>query len=192
MAWAELIKEQMPNSDFASEFEKDVKRLEIITDRFSKIGSVPVLKPESLNETVHSAIDYLRRRSSSKISFVLSFEKTDIILPLSRSLFEWVLENICKNAMDAIADEGTISINIQQNKRNVYIDISDTGKGISKSKQKTIFKPGYTTKTRGWGLGLSLVKRIVENYHKGKIFVLSSEPGKGTTFRIILKNKMHS
>ena len=188
MAWAELIKTRLQDSEFADEFEKDVKRLEIITDRFSKIGSVPKLIPSSLSETIESSISYLKSRSSTNISFKIDCEDQNIIIPLSRNLFEWVIENLCKNAIDAISGKGSIQISVKRVNKKVVIDISDSGKGIAKSKFKTIFKPGYTTKTRGWGLGLSLAKRIIENYHSGKIFVLSSEIGKGTTFRIILKS----
>lgn len=189
LAWAELIKTKYDDTEFAEEFEKDVKRLEIITDRFSKIGSVPKLVETPLAEVIESSICYLRSRSSQKIEFVLDIQSPLISVPLSRNLFEWVIENLCKNAIDAISEKGTITISLKEQNKKVLIDVSDTGKGIPKSRQKTIFKPGYTTKTRGWGLGLSLAKRIVENYHAGKIFVLQSEPGKGTTFRIILRKK---
>jgi nitrogen-specific signal transduction histidine kinase len=188
MAWTELIKEKFNESDLVSELEKDVKRLEVITDRFSKIGSKPTLKPTNLTETIQFTLGYLKSRTSDKINFSFKCPKGDIFVPLSQSLFEWVIENLCKNAVDSIIDKGDITITLKTIKNKVYIDISDTGKGIQKSKFKTIFKPGYTTKSRGWGLGLSLAKRIVEIYHKGKIFVLNSEPGKGSTFRIILKS----
>ena len=187
MAWKELLREQLADKELVNEFEKDIHRLEIITDRFSKIGSKPTLKPSNLAEVVTSAVEYLRSRTSNKITFKFDIQHDDIIIPLSNALFEWVIENLCKNAVDSITDEGTISISIYKLKKKILIDISDTGKGIAKSKFKTVFKPGYTTKTRGWGLGLSLAKRIVENYHKGKIFVHSSELNKGTTFRIALK-----
>lgn len=190
MAWVELIKEKFNENEIVNELEKDIKRLEIITDRFSKIGSKPTLKPNNLVEVVQSAINYLESRTSEKIKFIINTPEIPIIVPLSRSLFEWVIENLCKNAVDAV-NEGTITISIKQQRQKVYIDVSDTGKGIPKSKFKTIFKPGYTTKARGWGLGLSLVKRIIENYHNGKIFVLNSEIDKGSTFRIILKNTTH-
>lgn len=187
MAWAELIKEKINENEIVNELEKDIKRLEIITDRFSKIGSKPTLKPNNLVEVIQSAINYLKSRTSEKIKFIIYTPEIPIIIPLSRSLFEWVIENLCKNAVDAV-NEGTITISVKQQKQKIFIDVSDTGKGIPKSKFNTIFKPGYTTKARGWGLGLSLVKRIIENYHKGKIFVLNSEIDKGSTFRIILKN----
>lgn len=188
LAWTELLKEKVPEKDLVLELEKDVKRLEIITDRFSKIGSRPTLKEVELIDVINSAIKYLKSRTSDKIELKIKTENSEIYIPLSRSLFEWVIENLCKNAIDAIQEKGEITISVKQIKGKVVIDISDTGKGISKSKYKTIFKPGFTTKTRGWGLGLSLAKRIIENYHHGKIFVLSSELGKGSTFRILLKN----
>ena len=187
MAWSELLKEQLHDTELVSELEKDVKRLETITDRFSKIGSKPTLKQANLTEVIKSAVSYLSSRTSEKILFKFNFSDESIELPLSKSLFEWVIENLCKNAVDAIQNEGIITISLKTIKRKYIIDITDTGKGIQKSKYKTVFKPGYTTKSRGWGLGLSLTKRIVENYHSGKIFVHDSELGKGTTFRIILK-----
>jgi signal transduction histidine kinase len=186
MAWSELIKEKDVDPALIHELEKDVKRLEIITDRFSKIGSNPTLKLANLAEVILSAVEYLQSRTSDKIKFNFNFPSEKIIVPLSNSLFEWVIENICKNAVDAISGQGEIGISLKSGKKKLFVDISDNGKGIPKSKFNTIFKPGYTTKTRGWGLGLSLAKRIVENYHQGKIFVLNSEIGKGTTFRIIL------
>ena len=188
MAWKELIKNRYNDFEMVSELEKDVNRLEIITDRFSKIGSKPTLKPTNLIDTIYSTIEYLKSRTSDKISFNFSPDQDTLITPLSKSLFEWVIENLCKNAVDSINDKGNINITVKNYKQKIFIDISDTGKGISKSKFKTIFKPGYTTKSRGWGLGLSLAKRIIETYHKGKIFVLNSEIGKGSTFRIILKS----
>lgn len=188
MAWVELIKDKLKETELINELQKDVKRLEIITERFSKIGSNPSLKSTNLNNLLLSAIEYLKNRTSDKINYIIQLPEEDIIIPLSKSLFEWVIENLCKNAIDAITERGSITIIIKKVKRKIIIDITDTGKGIPKSKFKTIFKPGYTTKTRGWGLGLSLSKRIIENYHKGKIFVLNSEPDKGSTFRIILKS----
>jgi signal transduction histidine kinase len=186
LAWYEIIKEKFNDNEIASELEKDINRLEVITDRFSKIGSKPTLKPTNLIDSINSAVKYLKHRTSENIEFTYGFSCDSIVIPLSGSLFEWVIENVCKNSIDAIQGKGRISIEVNEIKNKVFIDIMDNGKGIPKSKFKTIFKPGYTTKTRGWGLGLSLVKRIIENYHKGKIFVLMSEPGKGSTFRIIL------
>ncbi len=192
MAWSELMKERLPEIELVSELEKDVKRLEIITERFSKIGSKPTLKPTNLLETIISAVEYLKNRTSDKIIFKFEFPEEETTILLNRSLFEWVIENLCKNSVDAISNEGKITIGVKELKNKILIDIADTGKGIPKSKYNTIFNPGYTTKTRGWGLGLSLVKRIVENYHKGKIFVLNSEIGKGTTIRIVLNYKAKS
>jgi signal transduction histidine kinase len=182
-----MLKLKNQDDTFIGELEKDVKRLKIITERFSKIGSPPVLKPENLVKTIENSLHYLKTRSSEKISFELQSDKNDIVVPLNTSLFEWVIENVCKNAMDAIGEKGNIKVTVTRNSYFVFVDISDTGKGISKSKYKTIFKPGFTTKDRGWGLGLSLTKRILEEYHKGKIFVAESDIGKGTTIRIILK-----
>ena len=187
MAWIELLKLQNVDPGIVAEFEKDTKRLEKITERFSKIGSKPELLHLNLVEVLHSTIEYLKTRSSNKVIFETSFAESDVVeTPLNAALFSWVIENLCKNAIDAMGNEGTISIQLNENDDSLKIDISDTGKGISKSQYKTIFNPGFSTKKRGWGLGLSLAKRIIENYHSGKIFVKSSEIGKGTTFRIVL------
>jgi signal transduction histidine kinase len=188
MAWMEILKEKLSEEKFVGELEKDVQRLEKITERFSKIGAKPKLTVDNLNEVVDSAVTYLRTRSSNKIKFIVTTPDVPILLPLNVPLFEWVLENICKNAMDAIEGNGLIKVEIIDNTKYVFIDITDNGKGIPRSKHKTIFKPGFTTKERGWGLGLSLTKRIVEEYHGGKIFVASSDPGKGSTIRIILNS----
>jgi signal transduction histidine kinase len=186
--WAELIKMDSPNSKIADELARDVARLEKITDRFSKIGSRPELKKEKLLGIINSNLDYLRTRSSSKVEFEVShLNYSDQELPVNASLFEWVLENIFKNAIDAMQGEGKVIIGISESSHVVNIDIEDTGKGIPKSASKHIFKPGYTTKARGWGLGLSLSKRIIETYHDGRIFLKYSEPGKGSCIRIILK-----
>ncbi len=187
MAWIELLKLQNVDENLISELEKDTQRLEKITERFSKIGSKPELLPLNLVEVLYSTITYLKTRSSSKVIFETSFNKDDIIeIPLNAALFSWVIENLCKNAIDAMDNHGTISIQLKEKDNSITIDVSDTGKGVHKSQFKTIFQPGYSTKKRGWGLGLSLAKRIIENYHRGKIFIKSSEIGKGTTFRIIL------
>lgn len=186
-AWVELLKEESPDSKNIMELENDVRRLEKITERFSKIGSNPVLEPTRLHDVLKTSLNYLLSRSSNNISFKLQNEDTDIIVPLNQALFEWVIENVCKNAVDAMDGRGEVGIRVEDHTQIVYIDISDKGKGIPKSKQKTIFKPGYTTKQRGWGLGLSLSKRIIETYHEGKIFVLNSDLDKGTTLRIVLK-----
>ena len=186
MAWTELAREKYPDSDMISELEKDVNRLEKITERFSKIGSKPILKNENLIQILQDTIEYLKTRTPGQIKYQLIYEKEKLLIPLCSSLFEWVIENICKNSVDAMDGNGTIQISLKENTRICFLDIHDTGKGIPKSKHKTIFKPGYTTKQRGWGLGLSLAKRIIENYHSGKIFVQQSEPEKGTTIRIML------
>ncbi len=188
MAWLEIIKLKSPEEEYVIELEKDINRLNTITERFSKIGSAPALKKENLTEVLENSISYIKSRSSSRIH--ISLENTqsyNVEAPLNVALFEWVLENLFKNAIDAMSGEGSIRIKITDQQQFAYIDISDTGKGIQKSKYKTVFKPGYTSKNRGWGLGLSLSKRIVEEYHTGQIFVKSSEINKGTTFRIVLK-----
>ena len=189
MAWIEILKDQVKDPEIINELEKDTKRLEKIASRFSKIGSKPNLSEENLRQTLQSTINYMTRRipSSIKISLVNSPQDSDIKVKINEDLFEWVIENLCKNAVDAIGEKGEISISYEETHKHICIDIKDTGKGIAKSEQKTIFNPGYTTKARGWGLGLSLVKRIVEQYHQGKIFVKNSELGIGTTLRIILK-----
>ncbi len=190
MAWVELLKMQKIDPNLIQEFEKDTHRLQKITERFSKIGSIPELISTDVSETIQSTVEYLRTRSSGKVKFVLDFDplkRCDV--PLNASLFTWVIENLCKNAIDAMNNSGTIQITIAEKADQVYIDVADTGKGISKAYFKTVFQPGFTTKKRGWGLGLSLAKRIVENYHKGKIFLKQSEINKGTTFRIILNRR---
>jgi len=187
MAWVELLKMQNIDEKLIHEFEKDTQRLEKITERFSKIGSIPELIPTDVSETIKTTVEYLKTRSSDKIKFILDFDpQKRYNAPLNASLFSWVIENLCKNAIDAMNNQGTILISILEKGQQIFIDVSDTGKGISKTYFKTVFQPGFTTKKRGWGLGLSLAKRIVENYHKGKIFLKQSEINKGTTFRIIL------
>lgn len=188
MAWTEMLRLKTSDQHMVDEFEKDVVRLEKITERFSKIGSKPILKEQELTEIVVNTIEYLKTRSSKNVTFQLSLPDIPVVLPLNAALFEWVLENTCKNSIDAIQGEGVIKVSVIDNANFIFVDISDSGKGIPRSKHKTIFKPGFTTKERGWGLGLSLTKRIVEEYHGGKIFVSSSEPGKGTTIRIILNS----
>ena len=187
LACVEILKEKQSDQELTLEVEKDVKRLEVITSRFSNIGSKPVLKDANLKDVINSIVDYLQSRVSGKIKFHTELPEEDVFVKLNNSLFEWVLENICKNAVDAISDSGSITLSLKPNSRKVYLDIADTGKGIQRSKFNTIFKPGFTTKSRGWGLGLSLAKRIVEEYHHGKIYVLSSELNKGTVIRIELK-----
>ncbi len=187
MAWLEFMKQKEKSVIPVKEFEKDILRLSKITDRFSKIGSQPILTLNELNTIIDTTVGYLRSRSSDKISFSVESKEDSIMVPVNPPLFEWVIENVCKNAMDAIEGNGEIKIIVNDDQHDVTIDVVDNGKGIPKSQYKTIFKPGYTTKERGWGLGLSLTKRIVEEYHKGKINVAGSELGKGTTIRIILK-----
>lgn len=188
MAWTEVLKETHPDDDLIPEMENDIKRLQLIADRFSKIGSLPEPLPASLNEVMAHAIDYIDKRTPKRINLVTLFPSEDIILNLNASLFEWVIENLCKNAVDAIGEQpGTITLSMQKTAQKVIIEISDTGKGIRKKDIGNVFRPGFTTKKRGWGLGLSLAKRIVEEYHQGKIMVKSSEVGIGTTFLIELK-----
>ena len=192
LAWLELIRESGIDPTLVSNFEKDVSRLEKVVDRFSKIGSSPSLRTTNLVAAIGNTVEYLRNRISSKINLVVKFDSTDSIpLPLNETLFEWVLENIIRNSIDAIQSCGEVTISVIDNTQVVFIDITDTGKGIPRSHFKTIFQPGYTTKSRGWGLGLTLSKRIIEEYHNGKLFVNNSEVDKGTTFRIVLR-KLHS
>ncbi len=188
MAWTELLKTQDPlDKSLLTEMDKDVQRLKMVAERFSKIGSKPDLEMNNLSDVLHEAVNYIKRRASKKVTIHDNSEVYDFLpVNLNIALFEWVIENVCKNAMDAMESKGELFINVVPAKDVVHIDIRDTGKGISKTKQKTIFNPGYTTKKRGWGLGLSLAKRIIENYHNGKIFVKQSEVNVGTTFRITL------
>ncbi|MBF1645975.1 MAG: HAMP domain-containing histidine kinase [Prevotella sp.] len=188
MAWLAILKESYPNDKLLPELDKDVQRLQLVADRFSKIGSIPEPVPASMNEVLYHVVDYMDRRTSKKIQMIADLPDEDIIIKMNASLFEWVIENLCKNAVDAMGGEcGQIVLHLEQLDNKVVVEISDTGKGIKKKNIKNIFRPGFTTKQRGWGLGLSLAKRIVEDYHHGKIFVKSSELGKGTTFRIELK-----
>lgn len=189
MAWIEILKLQNVDQTLIDEFEKDIERLERITERFSKIGSKPELHPYNVVAALSSTVKYLKTRSSDKVIFKTRFDENEIVeIPLNAALFSWVIENICKNAIDAMSNHGTITIDLQKKEDQVLIDITDTGKGVPKSQFTTIFQPGFSTKKRGWGLGLSLAKRIIEIYHNGKIFIKWSEVGKGTTFRIILGN----
>ncbi len=188
MAWVDYLETRDVDSETIEELRKDVNRLSTITDRFSKIGSAPTLVPENLVSIIYTSVSYLKTRTSQKISYSInvSSEKS-IVVPLNLQLFEWVIENLVKNAVDAMTRQGTIKIEISEEEHLVNIDIADTGKGIPRNMFRTIFNPGFTSKQRGWGLGLSLSKRIISEYHKGKIFVKSSTIGKGTTFRIVLK-----
>jgi signal transduction histidine kinase len=192
MAWIEYFKtdEKLKDEEIVQELDKDIQRLQMITARFSNIGSVPHLENENIFDTICEAVAYMQRRISSKVKFDISaFPNTQIFAGINKPLFDWVIENISKNAVDAMEGSGKITIKIlKANEGRVYIDITDTGKGMPKSKINRVFQPGYTTKKRGWGLGLTLVKRIVENYHQGRIYVKSSDIDKGTTFRIVLKH----
>ncbi|MCF8379861.1 MAG: HAMP domain-containing histidine kinase [Bacteroidales bacterium] len=185
--WVEILKQGLQDENTIRELSKDVKRLEKITERFSKIGSRPVLERLDINQVLRNSVEYLTTRSSEKIIYKLNLPPGELIIPLNEALFEWVIENVCKNAIDAVGGKGEISIDLYDNTQILYVDIKDKGKGVPKAKFKTIFKPGYTTKKTGWGLGLSLSKRIIEYYHEGKIFVLNSDPGSGTTIRIVMK-----
>ncbi|MDA3910876.1 MAG: HAMP domain-containing sensor histidine kinase [Bacteroidales bacterium] len=187
MGWVEVLKLENPENPSIAEIEKDVNRLERVAERFSKIGSAPALKKEQIQVALKSALDYIQNRSSKKVQFDINIKiDNPIEIPLSLNLFEWVIENICRNAIDAMNGEGKITVNLIELENQIMIDISDTGKGISKSKHKTVFQPGYTTKQRGWGLGLSLSERIIEEYHNGRIYIKQSDPKTGTTFRILL------
>ena len=188
LAWVELLSFKKIDLDILEEVGKDVKRLEIVAERFSKIGSATTLTKTNIVEVLQGVIHYMQTRTSSQVQYKINLNGLEeIIVPINVPLFEWVIENLCKNAVDAMEGSGSIEINIYDQMQILFIDIKDTGKGISKSKYKTIFQPGFTTKKRGWGLGLSLSKRIIESYHDGKIFVKSSEINGGTTFRIALK-----
>ena len=186
MAWIEILKESYPDDVLIPEMDKDVKRLQLVAERFSKIGSLPEPVPVNLKEVMEHVVDYMDRRISQKISMICHFPPHDVIVKVNASLFEWVIENLCKNAVDTMEGSGTITLEVMEEADKVAIEVSDTGKGIKKRNVSNVFKPGFTTKKRGWGLGLSLAKRIVEEYHNGHIFVKSSELGKGTTFRIEL------
>ena len=184
MAWVEILKENHPDDDLIPEMDKDVKRLERIAERFSKIGSLPEPKEGSMNEVLEHVIDYMDRRTSNKVEMVRDFPEEDVIVRMNSSLFEWVIENLCKNAVDAMEGKGRLVLTLREEPHRAIIEVTDNGKGIRKRDIKNVFTPGFTTKQRGWGLGLSLARRIVEDYHKGRIFVKSSEVGKGTTFRV--------
>jgi signal transduction histidine kinase len=186
--WVEMMKEQGNDKMIVQELEKDVSRLRLVSDRFGKIGSTPQLEPLDLVKQINNMVDYIRKRASGKVAFsVNTHNSTAIFANISAPLFDWVIENLLKNALDAMEGKGSIDVDIHDGEKSVTIDVSDTGKGISKQNISRVFKPGFTTKRRGWGLGLSLSRRIIHQYHQGEIFVKQSEPGKGTTFRIILK-----
>lgn len=188
MAWSTILKETYPDDELLPEMDKDVKRLQLIADRFSKIGSIPEPVPSCLNEVLIHVVDYMDRRTSKKIEMKTELPKEDVIINMNASLFEWVIENLCKNAVDAMGGKlGSITLRLEETDKRAIVEVSDTGKGIKKKDISNVFRPGFTTKKRGWGLGLSLAKRIVEEYHHGKIYVKNSEVGKGTTFRIELR-----
>jgi nitrogen-specific signal transduction histidine kinase len=184
MAWVEILKENYPDDELIPEMDKDVKRLELIAERFSKIGSLPEPVDASMNEVLAHVVDYMNRRTSKKVEIVSHLPEEEVIVKMNAQLFEWVIENLCKNAVDAMEGKGRIDLTLTDEGSHVSVEVSDNGKGIRKKDIKNVFTPGFTTKKRGWGLGLSLAKRIVEEYHKGKIFVKESEVGVGTTFRI--------
>ncbi|MGG9963431.1 sensor histidine kinase [Ferruginibacter sp. SUN106] len=186
--WVEMLKDDPHNEKIAVEMAKDVDRLKLVSDRFGKIGSTPQLEEKNIIELVENMVAYIKRRAPEKVNFTInSFNETEITGMVNAPLFDWVIENLLKNALDAMEGKGSISVTIKNEVANIIIDVSDSGKGISKQNIANVFKPGFTTKKRGWGLGLSLSKRIIEQYHKGELFVKHSEPGKGTTFRIVLK-----
>ncbi|HQV62185.1 MAG TPA: HAMP domain-containing sensor histidine kinase [Chitinophagaceae bacterium] len=186
--WVEMLKEKPGNEKIAQELEKDVDRLRLVSDRFGKIGSTPHLEETNLVSQINNMVDYMRKRAAGKITFTVNAHgQQQIVSRVSAPLFDWVIENLLKNALDAMEGKGAITVDIHEDAKSVHIDITDTGKGISKQNTARVFKPGFTTKKRGWGLGLSLSRRIIKHYHKGEIFVKHSELGKGTTFRIVLK-----
>lgn len=184
MAWVEILKENYPDDELIPEMNKDVKRLELIAERFSKIGSLPEPVDASMNEVLAHVIDYMDRRTSKKVEIISDLPAENVVVKMNASLFEWVIENLCKNAVDAMEGRGRIVLSLLDEGSKVVIEVTDNGKGIRRKDLKNVFTPGFTTKKRGWGLGLSLAKRIVEEYHKGRIYVKSSEVGVGTTFRI--------
>ncbi|MDH6341790.1 two-component system, sporulation sensor kinase D [Parabacteroides sp. PFB2-12] len=189
MAWVEYLKMKEIDPSLLAEMQKDVSRLEMVADRFSKIGSRPDPTPVNLVDSVRNAVSYLETRISAKVRITMEMPDHPVRVKINDSLFSWVMENLIKNAVDAMSGQGDILIRMEEGQKEVRIDVTDSGKGIPKSRFKTVFSPGYTTKARGWGLGLSLVKRIVESYHNGKIYVKSSEVGRGTTFRIELPKR---
>jgi len=185
--WVEMQKENNPNNSLVAEMEKDVNRLKLVSERFSKIGSTPHLEERNLVEQVRNMIDYIKKRAGGKVQFKLESKSGDELhANISPALFDWVIENLLKNALDAMEGKGNITVVLSQQENEIWVDVSDTGKGISRNNISKVFNPGFTTKKRGWGLGLSLSKRIIEQFHSGKLFVKQSEPGKGTTFRISL------
>ena len=186
--WLEMLRENPTNDTITVELEKDINRLKLVSDRFSKIGSTPRLEPHDLVDQVRTMVDYMRKRATGKVQFSVKTSETGpVIGMISPPLFDWVIENLLKNALDAMEGKGSIAVEVRDNPGDICIDVTDTGKGINAAYVRDVFKPGFTTKKRGWGLGLSLSKRIIEQFHHGQIFVKWSEPGKGTTFRVLLK-----
>lgn len=184
--WVEMLRDSYPQEMIVNEMEKDVDRLKLVSDRFGKIGSIPQLEPHDVVQQVQGMVEYIRKRAPGKVNFNLDFSSQQVIAKISPPLFDWVIENLLKNALDALEGKGSITVSLKETEKEIYIDLSDTGKGIAKHHLRRVFHPGFTTKKRGWGLGLSLSKRIIEQYHNGSLYVKNSEPGKGTTFRIIL------
>lgn len=185
--WVEMQKENNPADPIVTEMEKDVNRLKLVSERFSKIGSAPNLEERNIIDQISSMVDYIKKRASGKVQFVMDTHGVHSIpARISPALFDWVIENLLKNALDAMEGKGRITVDIREQADKIQVDVTDTGKGIARQHLARVFKPGFTTKKRGWGLGLSLSKRIVEQFHKGELFVKHSEPGKGTTFRIVL------
>lgn len=187
MAWTTVLKEKYPSDELIPEMERDVARLQRVAERFSKIGSLPEPTSEDAVDVVERAVEYMKHRSPSQVTYTFNAPRRPLLVRMNAPLIEWVVENLCKNAVDAMNGAGAINISLKQGKDYIYLEVSDTGKGIPKSKHKQVFEPGYTTKKRGWGLGLSLAKRIVEEYHKGRIYVKKSAVGRGTTFCVELK-----
>jgi len=185
--WVEMLRESSVDARTVAEIQKDVDRLKLVSDRFGKIGSKPVLEEKDLVGQVRNMMEYIRKRATGKVQFALNAPGGELFARISGPLFDWVIENLLKNALDAMEGRGTITINIMDHEKEIVIDVTDTGKGIAARNLQKVFKPGFTTKKRGWGLGLSLSKRVIEQYHKGQLFVKQSEIGKGTTFRIVLK-----
>ena len=187
MAWTTVLKEKYPDDELLPEMERDVARLQMVAERFSKIGSKPEPASEDLIAVVERAVEYVKHRSPSNVIYEVNFPKRPLLVRVNAPLIEWVIENLCKNSIDAMNGAGTITVTVTQNDDKAFVDVCDTGKGLPKSQHKRVFEPGFTTKKRGWGLGLSLAKRIMQEYHKGRIYVKSSAPGKGAIFRIELK-----
>ena len=187
MAWTTVLKEKYPDDELLPEMERDVARLQMVAERFSKIGSKPEPASEDLVAVVERAVEYVKHRSPSNVIYEANYPKRPLLVRVNAPLIEWVIENLCKNSIDAMNGAGTITVTVTQNDDKAFVDVCDTGKGLPKSQHKRVFEPGFTTKKRGWGLGLSLAKRIMQEYHKGRIYVKNSAPGKGATFRIELK-----